>query len=146
MYIDTNLRFSNAQSVVTADPVSTNIIDQNVALRDAGTGRPLFVVSVVTTAFTDSGSNSTVTVALRGDSTDTITPDATRDLFIIPALAAVGDTFISALHPRGNVEQYRYMQLKYTLTNGDLDTGNVTSFITQDPQAWVAKANNYTIS
>jgi len=146
MYVDANLRFSVEQSVVTADPVSTNIVDQAIANRDAGTGRPLYLVTVVTTAFTDSGSNSTITVALQGDSTSTITPDATRDLFIIPALAAAGDIFISPLHPRGNVEQYRYLQVKYTLTNGDLTTGKVTTFLTQDPQAWVAKANNYTIS
>jgi len=146
MILDANLKFSDAQSVITADPDSTNIVDQGMALRDAGTGKPLFVVTVVTTAFTDSGSNSTVTVALQGDSTSTITPDATRTLFIIPALAAVGDTFISPLHPRGNVEQYQYINLKYTLTSGDLTTGKVSSYLVQDVQAWVAKANNYTIS
>lgn len=146
MLVDANLRLSSGQSVVTGDPASSNIINLGLANRDPGTGRPVYLVSVVTTAFTDSGSNSTVTVRLRGDSTSTITPDATRDLFIIPALAAVGDTFISPLHPRGNVEQYQYIDVQYVLTGGDLTTGNVTTFLTQDPQAWVAKANNYTIS
>ncbi len=141
MYVDASLRFCSAQALgTTAD--STNIIDQNIALRDAGTGRPLFVVAVVTTAMTNTG---TVTVALQGDSTDTITPDATRDLFVIPAASAIGDIFIAPLHPRGNVEQYRYMNLKFT-ENGTVDLGNVTAFLTEDAQAWVAKAKNYTIS
>lgn len=146
MIMDANLRFSNAQDVTTADPVSTNILDISKAARDPGTGKPLYLVTVVTTAFTDAGSNSTVTVSLRGDSTDTITPDATRDVFIIPALAAEGDCFIAPLHPKGNVEQYQYLQLKYTLTNGDLTTGKVTSFLTEEPQAWKAYADNRTIS
>lgn len=145
MIMDANLRFSNAQAL-TAAAASTNIIDQAIANRDAGTGKPLFVVVVVTTAFTDSGSDSTLTCTLRGDSTSTITPDATRDLFIIPALAAVGDTFIAPLHPRGNVEQYRYMDMYFTPNNGNLTAGAVSAFIVEDVAAWVAKANNYTIS
>lgn len=145
MYMDINNRFSNAQSVTSAAR-STNQFNQGLANRDAGTGRPLYVVVVVTEAFTDSGSNSTLTVSLGGDTTSTMTPDKERSLFIIPALAAVGDTFIAPLHPRGDVEQYQYLDLGYSPNNGDLTTGKVTSFITQDPQAWVAKANNYTIS
>lgn len=145
MYVDANLRFSNAQDVSAAAD-STNMVDMKLANRDAGNGRPLYLVVVVTEAFTDSGSNSTVTVSLQGDSTSTMTPDATRSLFIIPALAAVGDTFISPLHPRGNVEQYQYVNLGYALTNGNLTTGKVTAFLTENPQAWVAKPKNYTIS
>lgn len=145
MYVDANLRFSNGQAV-TAAADATNIIDQGLALRDAGNGRPLFVVVVVTEALTDSGSDSTVTVALQSDSTETMTPDKTRDLVIVPALSAVGATFICPLSPQGAVEQLRYLGLKYTPNNGNLSTGKFTAFITQDPQAWVAKANNYTIS
>lgn len=141
MYLDANLRFSNAQAI-TATADSTNIIDQAIALRDAGTGRPLYVVVVVTTAMTNTG---TVNVALQSDSTETMTPDKTRSIFTLPALSAVGDTFIAALQPRAEVEQLRYLGLKYTVS-GTVDTGAVKAFLTQDPQAWVAKAKNYTIS
>lgn len=145
MIIDSNLRFSNAQAI-TAAAASTNIVDMSIASRDPGTGKPLYLVTVVTTAFTDAASNSTLTVSLRGDSTSTITPDATRDLFIIPALAAVGDAFIAPLHPKGAVEAYRYLDVYYTPNNGDLTTGAVSTFIVEDVQAWAAYANNYTIS
>lgn len=144
MIIDANLRFSNAQAI-TAAAQSTNNLDISKAARDPGTGRPLFVVTVVTAAFTDAGSDTTLTVALEGDTTAAMTPAKTRDLFIIPALAAVGDTFISPLHPKGAVEAFQFLDLKYTPNNGNLTTGSVTSFITENPQAWTAYANNYTI-
>jgi hypothetical protein len=141
MYLDANLRFSNAQAITsTAD--SSNIIDQKIALRDAGTGRPLYVVVVVTEAMTNTG---TVAVALQSDSTETMTPDKTRTMFTIPAGSAVGDSFVQALMPGGEVEQLRYLGLKYTVS-GTVDTGKVKAFLTQDYQRWVAKANNYTIS
>lgn len=145
MIIDTNLRFSNAQAI-TAAAQSTNVLDLHKSLRDAGTGKPLFLVTVVTTAFTDAGSNSTLTVALEGDATAAMVPAKSRDLFIIPALAAVGDTFISPLHPRGAVEAYQFLDLKYTPNNGDLTTGAVSSFLVEDVAAWAAYAKNYTIS
>lgn len=145
MIIDTNLRFSNAQAI-TAAAQSTNVVDLHKASRDAGNGRPLFVVVVVTTAFTDAGSDSTLTVTLEGDSTAAMVPAKSRDLFIIPALAAVGDTFISPLHPRGAVEAYQFIDLKYTPNNGNLTTGAVTAFIVENVAAWAAYAKNYTIS
>jgi len=145
MYVDTNLRFSNAQAI-TAAARSTNQYNQGMANRDPGTGKPLYVVVVVTTAFTDAGSDSTLDVSLGGDTTSTMTPDAERKLFTIPALAAVGDTFIAPLHPKGDVEQYQYLDLGYSPNNGNLTTGAVTAFITEDVQAWAAKAKNYTIS
>ena len=141
MILDANLRFSNDQAI-TATADSTNIVDQGVANRDAGTRRRLYVVVVVTTAMTNTG---TVDVDLQGDSTDTITPDASRRLFRIPAASAVGDTFIDELNPKGAVEALRYMNLKYTV-NGTVSTGAVKAFLTQDVAAWSAKAKNYTIS
>lgn len=141
MILDANLRFSDAQAI-TATADSTNIIDQNIAGRDAGTGKPLYVVVVITTAMTNTG---TVDVALQGDSTSTITPDKTRSLFVIPAGSAVGDTFIAPLHPAGEPEALQYINLKYTVS-GTVSTGNVDAFLVSDIQRWKAYANNYTIS
>jgi hypothetical protein len=141
MILDANLKFSDDQAV-TATADATNIIDQAMALRDAGTGKPLYVMVVVTTALTNTG---TVTVALQSDSTTTMTPDKTRDLFVIPAASAVGSVFFQALSPGGEVEQLQYLGLKYTVS-GTVSTGKVKAFLTQDVQRWVAKANNYAIS
>lgn len=144
MILDANTRFSNAQAI-TAAANSTNVLDIGKAGRNPGTGKPLYVVVVVTVAFTDSGSDTTLTVTLEGDTTNAMVPAKSRDLFIIPALAAVGDTFIAPLHPQGAVEAYQFLDLKYTPNNGSLTTGSVTAAIVEDVAAWTAFANNSTI-
>lgn len=144
MYVDAQLLFSDAQAV-TAAAASTNYLDTS-AVRDLGTGEPLYIVVLVDVAFTDSGSDSTLTVALEGDSSTTFTPDGTRDLFTFAALSAAGTVKYAMLQPGGAPEQYRYLQLKYTPANGNLSTGSLTAFITHDIQRWVAYADNITIS
>jgi len=140
MILDASLQFSNAQDISsTAD--STNQLDMGVA-RDLGTGKALFVLVTVTTALTNTG---TLGVALEGDSTSTITPDATRSLFVIPANAAIGDTFIAPLHPGGAPEQFRFLGLAYTVS-GTIDAGAVDAFLVDSYQLNTLYANNYTIS
>ena len=144
MYLDAQLLFSDAQAV-TAAAGSDNTIDLT-AVRDIGTGEPLYIVVVVDVAFTDGSSDSTLTVALEGDSTTTFTPDATRDLFTFAALSAAGTVRYSPLVPGGAPEQYRYIRLKYTPANGNLTTGSLTAFITRDIQKWAAYNDAITIS
>jgi hypothetical protein len=142
MFVDSQHLFSNTQALTSA-AASTNIVDLGAA-RDIGTGKPLYVCLVVDVALTDAGSNSTITVSLRGDSTSTITPDATRDLFTVPALTAAGTVFYGAIDPK--VFSYRYLDVYYTMNNGDLTTGTVTAFVTSDIQNSVVYAKGYTIS
>ena len=91
MYVDAQLLFSDAQAVTSAAG-STNTIDLG-AVRDIGTGKTLYVVVTVDVAMTDASSDSTVTVALEGDSTTSFTPDGTATLFTIPAVSAAGAIF-----------------------------------------------------
>ena len=125
MILDAQLLFSDSQAI-TAAAGSTNTIDLS-AVRDIGTGEELYVMINVEVAFTDGSSNSTLTVALEGDSTTTFTPDGTADLLIIPALAAAGNTYFARLSPGINPLQYRYIRLLYTPNNGDLTTGTVSA-------------------
>lgn len=143
MIMDAQLLFSDAQAI-TAAAASTNYIDVGTP-RNIGVGERLFVVVTVDVAFTDASSNSTLTVALEGDSTTTFTPDATQTLFTIPALAAAGAMYIAPIAP-DFAANYRYMQLKYTPNNGDLTTGSLTAFITKDIQAYTSYAKGYTIA
>lgn len=143
MIFDAQNLFSDAQAI-TAAAGSTNIIDLGAA-RNIGVGENLFIVVTIDTAFTDSGSNSTLSVDLEGDSTDTFTPDGTQPLFIIPALAAAGGVYIGRIIP-DFAAQYRYIRLKFTPNNGDLSTGALTAFIAKDVQKYVSYADGITIS
>lgn len=145
MYMDALLLFSSAQAV-TAAAGSTNTIDLKNASRDVGTGESLYIVLVVTTAMTDSGSDSTVTVALEGDSTTTFTPDGTRDIMTIPAVSAVGYTAYARLAPGAAPLAYRYARLLYTPNGSDLTAGAFTAFVTKDIAKYTAFAKGYTIS
>lgn len=144
MIHDALLLFSDAQAV-TAAAGSTNTVDLG-SVRDIGTGENLYVVLTVDVAFTDSSSNSTLTVALEGDSTTSFTPDGTDTLFTIPALAAIGNTYIARLDPGMASLQYRYIRLYFTPNNGDLSAGSVTAFITTNVQKYTSFVDAITIS
>jgi hypothetical protein len=143
MIVDAQLQFSAAQAI-TAAAASTNYIDVGIA-RNVGVGENLFIVVTVDTAFTDASSDSTLTVALEGDSTTTFTPDGSQTLFTIPALAAAGAMYIARINP-DFAANYRYMQLKYTPNNGNLTTGAVTANIVKDVQKYTSYAKGYSIS
>lgn len=144
MIHDALLLFSDAQAVTSA-AASTSSVDLG-AVRDIGTGEPLYVCVVVDVAMADTGSNSTLTVALEGDSTSTFSPDGTQDLFTIPATTAAGSVFYARLDPGAAPLQYRYIQLKYTPNNGDLSAGSFTAFLTHNIQKYVSYADGITVS
>lgn len=135
MIIDAMARFSNAQAI-TAAAASTDYMDLGED-RNLGAGEEIYLGCVVTTAFTDSGSNSTLSVYLYGDSTTTFTPDGSQLMFIIPALAAVGDKFFARINP-GFAGRYRYLTAHYIPNNGDLTTGAVTTFLVKNPDTFLA--------
>ena len=142
MISDALLQFSNSQGI-TGAAASDSYVDLGAA-RDIGTGEDLFVVSVVTVAFTDASSDSTLSVDLYADSSTSFTPDGSQRLFTIPALAAIGATFYAKISP-GQTD-YRYLELYYTPNNGNLSTGSLTSFVTKDISKFKAYAKGYTIS
>jgi hypothetical protein len=135
MILDKENLFSDSQAI-TAAAASTNHIDLGSA-RDIGTGEDLYVFVNVEVAFTDSGSDSTLAVALEGDSTESFTPDGTVTLFTIPALAAIGNIYFAKLSPGSAPLQYRYIRLKYT-PSSDLTTGTITAGLVKDIQKFVA--------
>jgi hypothetical protein len=136
--------FSDAQAITSA-AASDSVIDLG-EVRDIGTGEPLYIVAIVDVAFTDASSNSTLTVALEGDSTESFTPDGTQDLFTFSALSAAGTKKIARLDPGADPLQYRYIRLKYTPNNGDLTTGSVTAFLCHNVDKYTAYADNIVIS
>lgn len=144
MYVDSLLQFSDAQAV-TAAAASDSVVDLG-AVRDIGTGEDLYLVCVCDVAMTDSSSDSTLVVAIEGDSTDTFTPDGTQDMFTFAALSAIGTVKIAKLSPGSAPLQYRYIRLKYTPANGNLSAGSFTAFLTNNVQKFVAYADNIQVS
>jgi hypothetical protein len=145
MLIDRQLRFSSAQAI-TATAASTDLIDLATSNRDLGVGTPIWLVVVVTTAFTDTNSDSTITVTVQSDD-DVAFGSATTVQTISPvfaALSAVGAIRVVQLHPIPTDE--RYLRLTYTTTNGDLSAGAFTAFLTNDPHNWVARPDGFVIS
>jgi hypothetical protein len=144
MILDNELMFSSSQAI-TAAAGSTNTIDLS-AVRDIGTGEELYLMINVEVAFTDGSSDSTLSVALEGDSTTTFTPDATETLLTIPALAAAGNTYYVRLSPGSGPLQYRYIRLLYTPNNGNLTTGTLSAGIVHGIQKATLYADAITIS
>lgn len=132
--MDSQLLFSDAQAI-TATAASTNIIDLG-AVRNIGVGENLFLVILVTVAFTDAGSDSTVTAALQTDDNAAFSSAATvRTYDTLAALTAAGTRQMYRLDPLTSSGIYeRYIRLNYTVANGNLTTGSISAFIAKDVQ------------
>lgn len=142
---DAVFQFSTAQAI-TSEAGSDNKYDAGVA-RDIGTGEDLWICTEVTTAFTDSGSNSTLDVKLQ-TSADNSTFTTVQTLFTIAATAPVTTSeatlYKAKISPIGT--DRRYYRLLYTPVTGDLSAGAVSSFMTTTVQNWKAKPKGYSIS
>ena len=143
MLLDAYNRFSNAQAI-TSSAASTNTLDLSEA-RNIGVGERLYVVSLVTTAFTDGSSDSTVTVTMQTDATDAFgSATTTFTLGVFAALSAAGTALIVPIPVDGINEEVA--RLYYTVANGALSTGAITSFVTKDIQKYIAYPDAVTIS
>lgn len=143
MMIDRQNQFSSAQAV-TATAGSTDIIDLASAGRNVGVGEIVYIVVIVTAAFTDVGSDSTVAVTLEtDDNTSMSSPTTIQTIGTFSALAAAGTRLISRL-PVATYE--RYIGIRYTVAGGNLSTGSITAFLCKDIDAYTSYANNYTFT
>lgn len=142
MYMDNELIFDNDVAHLTTE-ASAAYIDFK-GPRNLGIGEDLFVVAIVTTAFTDSSSNSTMALTLETDDNSSFsTATTTLAIGTFAALAAIGDRLIKKLSP-GDINE-RYCRVKYTVANGDLSTGKFKTFITKDPDNYVAYPDGFAI-
>lgn len=143
MILDAQNLFSDAQAI-TANAASTNIIDLGSA-RDIGTGENLYIGMVIDTTFGDSGNNSTCAVVLETDDNDAFSSaTSAQTLWTIPTNAAAGTVYYARLAP-GAINE-RYARVYYTMTNGDMSAGAVTTFLTHDIQKYTSYASGLRIS
>jgi len=144
MKIDAENLFSDEQAI-TAAAGSTNILDLG-AVRNIGVGKTIYLVVVVDVAFTDAGSDSTLTVTVETDNDVAFgSPTlAAQTVGTFAALSAIGSRLVARLQPDAILE--RYMRVYYTPNNGDLTTGSVTTFLTLGIDAYTAYADAVTIT
>jgi hypothetical protein len=142
MFMDADLLFSDAQAV-TATAASTNYYDTG-PLYSGNTGRNLGVSELyfsisVDVAMTDAGSDSTITVSLETDDNTSFSSIATvATLVVIPALTAAGTKYFVRV-PIGTTAPFeRYLQIKYTTTNGNLTTGSFTAALVKNVDNWTS--------
>lgn len=141
---------SNAQAV-TAAAYSTLALDKGLAALDYGSaGHVPYAVSIVTTAFTDGGGNTSTTVDVFDDvvgaTTGTFGGSSPVKCFNVGSFvenAAVGAR-LQAPFPPGVTAQ-RYLGFKYTPVGANLTAGAITSGFTNDPETWFAYAKAYTV-
>lgn len=142
MYVDALLAFDDADAHLTTE-ASTDFVDLQ-AVRNLGDGEAIYFYILVDTAFTDSGSDSTMAITLETDDNTSFSSATTaQTIGTFSALAAAGTVLKARLNDQITE---RYLRVKYTVANGDLTTGAFTAFLTKDVQAWTALADNITIS
>ena len=153
MLLDTQLSFGPVQAVTASAP-SGNAIDITTA-RNIGVVEPNYMLVTCTVAMTDIGSDSTVTPSLRTSSTATVsgtTLALSGTIFTLatlpafPALSPTGTQRIVALPPAAKDLPYKeFLDVYYTVANGNLTTGSFTAQITHDIDANQSYAAGYTI-
>jgi len=142
MPIDQLMKFSDEQALTSGTVESTNALDLKAAREFSNGARPLYLVCQVTTAFTDSGSDSTIAVTTETSADDSSYTASVQTIGTFAALSAVGTKLVVQLAP--SLYNKRYLRLKYTAANGNLSTGKVTSYLTADPDLWTTFAAGYT--
>lgn len=143
MILDKELLFDDSAAHLTTE-ASTNYVDL-AAVRRLGNGRPIYFFAIVDTAFTDSSSNSTMTLTLETDDNTSFSSATTaQTVGTFAALSAIGTRLAVALQL--DTINERYLRLKYTVANGDLTTGAFTAGLVLDVQLWDAYASGFSIS
>lgn len=137
-----NVFDDNAEHLTTE--ASDNVIDLR-AIRNVGVGENLYVVVRVTTAFTDAGSDSTMTLTIETDDNEAFGSATTaQTIGTFGATSAAGSELIARIQP--GVMNERYARLKYTVANGDLSTGKFDAFLVKDIDQFTAYPKGYTIT
>jgi hypothetical protein len=155
MILDSQLIFAWQQAITASaasvastavQPNAQGIIDLTLA-RNIGVGTDkLYLIILCTTAMTDGGSDSTVTVTLRTSATAassalTNSINTISTFTVFPALTKAGISMIQTLDPAAYLQ---YLDVYFTVANGNLTTGSFSAFIVTnaDLQTYYAEGFN----
>lgn len=143
--IQDKLNMFDDDAAITVTRNSTNVIDLLAANQDIGRGEPLFVVVVVTTAFT-TGDAAVLQVALVTDdnaalSSATVLQD--QPAVIAAATLVQGYRLNMRIQPK---TMERYLGLIYTVTVGSFTAGKVSAGIVHDTDDWKSYPSGFTVA
>ncbi len=146
MLLDRQTQFSDAQAI-TASAASTDLLDLGV-VRNIGDGTNLYLVFIVTVAFTDSGSDSTVTPSLQTDDNAGFGSATTiRTFDVLAALTPAKTKRVYKLEAYNDAGRFeRYLRVYYTVAGGDLTTGSISAFLVESAQVWKAYPVGFSIT
>lgn len=142
MIIDQRTMFCDAEEVqgTAATRLEGSQIDLSVA-RDIGNGQTIYLVVVVTTAFT-SGGSATVNIQLASDASAAVATDGSATVhWQTGALdytdLTLGKTFVVPL-PLEGVAYERYLGILVVTATATTTAGSISAFLTPDPVGWKA--------
>jgi hypothetical protein len=142
MILDERLEFGENFDLdqETGSYLFTNQIDLGLAGRDIGNGKTLYLVCVVTEAFTDGGDSATLTLQVRSDDSAAIHA-STSSLHVqtkamLKTELTIGTTIIIPLPPNNNEAYERYLGLQAVVATAGFDDGMITAGLTTDPSSW----------
>jgi hypothetical protein len=142
MIIDELLEFCDATSAVinVGNAIIGDVIDLGAAGINMGqTGKPVYLVIQVDTAFSDAADAGTATIQfqLASDSTANLATSKTIhiDTGAIPIASLVAG--YEKIYPLPISDTYeRYVGLWETVATTNLDAGKINAFLTLDPPSW----------
>lgn len=144
MIIDKLTEFADAVSMdqETGTFNMGNQIDLGAVVRDIGQGEPVYLIVNIDTAPTDGGDSATATFRLVSDASASIATDgsATQHLVTGPFLKAAlpsGTRMVFSL-PAGGPDYERYLGFQMTVGTAGFDSGNVSAWLSFDPNGWRA--------
>lgn len=135
MIIDKQARF-DWDNAITATRVSTDTIDLSVANRDIGMGDDLWLVGVVTTAFTAAGAATLAADLIDDDNTALSSPATLQSLMAATGKASLVAGFeLFKTRIAINKITQRYIGINWTVATGPMTAGAVRAFFTPNIDA-----------
>lgn len=145
MILDKNLTFANKLSVAAAagSALVGDVIDLGAVNRKIGSGAPLHLGLIVTTAFA-SGGAATVQFRLMSGAAAAIVPASDNNHYtsqVFPyAQLTLGKRIIVEL-PAGIPDYSRYLGLVVATATATTTAGSISAFLTDTPHDWYATAD-----
>lgn len=132
----------------TAETECTNVIDTGGTntLKDLGTGKPLYLVILITTSVAAGGGAANITFNLGSDATTTIAggTDHWTSAAIAKGTLVAGYLIAVPLPPKQDYE--RYLGVTFTPDTNNITAGKALIAITDQLDAWKAYADSLNIA